>query len=60
MNIEIKKDLTSNWFKILQDAFCDDIKKFEKNKVAFKSTVWKRNIKARRLANWDCYFLRRI
>ena len=30
MNIEIKKDLTSNWFKILQDAICDDIKKFEK------------------------------
>ena len=45
MNIEIKKDLTSNWFKILQDAICDDIKKFEKNKVSFKSTVWKRDAK---------------
>ena len=31
MNLEIKKDLASNWFKILQDAICDDILKFEKN-----------------------------
>ena len=45
MNLEIKKDLASNWFKTLQDAFCDDISKLEKNKVVFKSTVWKRNTK---------------
>ena len=32
MNLEIKKDLTSNWFKTLQESFCDDIIKFEKNK----------------------------
>ena len=32
MNLEIKKDLASNWFKTLQDAFCDDICKLEKNK----------------------------
>ena len=43
MDLEIKKDLTSNWFKILQNAFCDDIIKLEKNKVKFKSTVWRRN-----------------
>ena len=43
MNIEIKKDLASNWFKILQNAFCDDIIKLEKNKLKFKSTVWKRS-----------------
>ena len=45
MNLEIKKDLVSNWFKMLQDAFCDDICKLEKNKSQFKSTTWKRNIK---------------
>ena len=45
MNLEIKKDLASNWFKILQDAFCEDINKLEKNKAEFKTTVWKRNPK---------------
>ena len=45
MNLEIKKDLTSNWFKTLQDAFCNDISKIEKNRIKFKSTVWKRNNK---------------
>ena len=30
MNLEIKKDLASNWFKILQDAICNDISNFEK------------------------------
>ena len=45
MNLEIKKDLASNWFKILQDAFCEDINKLEKNKAEFKTTVWKKNPK---------------
>ena len=45
MDIEIKKDLTSNWFKLLQNAICDDISRLEKNKVKFKSTSWKRNEK---------------
>jgi coproporphyrinogen III oxidase len=45
MNLEIKKDLTSNWFKTLQESFCDDIIKFEKNKTKFKSTNWSRNTK---------------
>ena len=45
MNLEIKKDLTSNWFKTLQESFCDDIIKFEKNKTNFKSTNWIRNTK---------------
>ena len=43
MNSEIKKDLTSNWFKLLQDAICDDIIKLEKNKTKFRSTTWQRN-----------------
>ena len=45
MDLETKKDLTSNWFKTLQDIFCDDICKLEKNKTNFKSTSWKRNDK---------------
>ena len=45
MNAEFKKDLTSNWFKTLQEAFCDDIIKLENNKTEFKSTVWNRNSK---------------
>ena len=45
MNLETKKDLANNWFRTLQDAFCHDICKLEKNKTQFKSTTWKRNIK---------------
>ena len=45
MDKEIKKDLTSNWFKILQETFCDNICKLEKNNSEFKSTTWKRNAK---------------
>jgi len=43
MDLNIKKDLTSNWFKLLQDAFCKDICELEKNKTKFVSTTWKRN-----------------
>ena len=43
MELEIKKDLASNWFKVLQDAFCIDISKMENRK--FKSTSWKKNLK---------------
>ena len=45
MDLEIKKNLASNWFKTLQNAFCDDICKLEKNKLKFKSITWKRNSK---------------
>ena len=40
---EIRKDLTSNWFKTLQDSICHSISELEKNKIKFKSTTWKRN-----------------
>ena len=43
MDIEIKKDLASNWFKLLQNAICDDISRLEKNKIKFKSTLWQRS-----------------
>ena len=45
MDLEIKKDLVSNWFKLLQDAFCNDISDLENHKIKFKSTTWKRNLK---------------
>ena len=44
MNLEIKKDLASNWFKILQESFCYDILKLEKNKTKFQSKTWKRSV----------------
>ena len=45
MDIEIKKDLASNWFKLLHNAICDDISRIEKNKIKFKSTSWQRSKK---------------
>ena len=45
MDLEIKQKLTSNWFKSLQEMFCKTIGDFEKNKISFKSTTWKRNLK---------------
>ena len=43
MDLEIRKDLTSNWFKTLQDSICHSISELEKNKIKFKSTTWKRD-----------------
>ena len=43
MNLEIKRDLVSNWFKTLQNAFCKDIVRIENYKSKFISTSWKRN-----------------
>ena len=43
MDLNIQKDLVSNWFKLLQDAFCNDISILENNKTKFKTTSWKRN-----------------
>ena len=43
MELNIQKDLTSNWFKLLQDVFCNDIINLENNKIKFKSTTWKKN-----------------
>ena len=45
MDLEIKQKLTSNWFKSLQETFWKNISDFEKNKISFKSTSWKRNLK---------------
>ena len=43
MDLNIKKDLASNWFKLLQNSICEDIYKLEKNKIKFSSTTWKKN-----------------
>ena len=43
MDLNIKKDLASNWFKLLQNAICDDISKLEKNQTKFNSKTWQRN-----------------
>jgi len=45
MDLEIKQKLTSNWFKSLQEMFCKTISDFEKNKISFKSTTWRKNLK---------------
>ena len=43
MDFEIRKDLTSSWFKTLQDSICHGISELEKNKIKFETTTWKRN-----------------
>ena len=45
MDLEIKKELASNWFKMLQESICETINKLEKKNAKFKSTNWKRNLK---------------
>ena len=41
----LKKKLTRNWFKVLQDTICFDIEEIEKNKIKFVSNHWERNNK---------------
>ena len=43
MDLDIKKDLVSNWFQLLQNAFCDNIEDLENNKIKFEHTAWKKN-----------------
>ena len=43
MEIDIKKKLVKNWFKILQDVICYDIEEIEKKTKKFTSTEWQRN-----------------
>ena len=45
MDLEIKKELASNWFKMLQESICESINRLEKKNAKFKSTNWKRNQK---------------
>ena len=45
MDLEIKKNLTSNWFKMLQESICLCINDLEKSNSKFKSKTWQRNLK---------------
>ena len=45
MDTEIKKNLARNWFKLLQDSICHDIKNLEKNKVQFEIKNWRKSEK---------------
>jgi len=45
MEIEIKKSLIKNWFKVLQDVICNEIEDIEHNSINFISKGWERNKK---------------
>jgi len=45
MDNKIKQNLTSNWFKTLQDIICKEIGELEGKKKIFKSTIWNRGNK---------------
>ena len=41
MDLDIKKDLVSNWFKLLQDAFCNDIHEIKTLKLDLDQLIGK-------------------
>ena len=43
MNLEIKKDLVSDWFRTLQNSICHSVKSFENHNNNFEITSWKRS-----------------
>ncbi len=43
MKFNIRKNLTSNWFKMLQESICHKVNVLEKNQSKFKTTIWKKN-----------------
>tara|TARA_B100000029_G_scaffold490880_1_gene550414 strand:- start:719 stop:1546 length:828 start_codon:yes stop_codon:yes gene_type:complete len=45
MKINLKQELTKQWFKNLQEIICKNIEELENNKVFFKTKKWKRNKK---------------
>ena len=45
MNLEIKKDLVSDWFRTLQNSICHSVKSFENRNNNFEITSWKRSYK---------------
>ena len=49
MDLEIKKELASNWFKMLQESICESINKLEKKNSKFKST---KRYKRTKMAAW--------
>tara|TARA_B100000945_G_C20390261_1_gene601847 strand:+ start:527 stop:1354 length:828 start_codon:yes stop_codon:yes gene_type:complete len=45
MNTEIKKKLSKNWFKVLQNTICKEIELIENKNKIFKSKTWLRGKK---------------
>ena len=45
MKLDLKQELTRQWFKSLQEIICKNIEEIENNKVLFKSKKWRRNKK---------------
>ncbi len=45
MEIDLKKKLTKNWFKILQEIICKDVEEIERKKNIFKKKKWSRGNK---------------
>ncbi len=45
MNPDLKKDLASNWFRMLQESICHTVSNIENSKTKFETTTWKRNTK---------------
>ena len=45
MEKDIKKTLTKNWFKTLQDLICLEIEEIESKSTKFTSKEWLRNSK---------------
>ena len=52
-NLEIRKKITSEWFRFLQSQICEEFEKFEKSSskksspTRFKKTVWKKSANPR-------------
>ncbi len=45
MNAEIKKKISKNWFKVLQNSICKEIELIENKNKIFKSKTWLRGKK---------------
>ena len=45
MDLEVKKKITRNWFKILQEVICKEIEIIESRKKIFKKKRWFRGKK---------------
>jgi coproporphyrinogen III oxidase len=43
MKTNLKKELTKQWFKNLQEIICSNVEELEKNKIFFKAKKWSRN-----------------
>ena len=56
MDFEIRKDLTSNWFKTLQDSICHSISELEKNESLDKKLLRYLTVKVKKFDLVSNYF----